>query len=252
MGKRVFCVLVALVACGSTTSTSSDAGPDAYGHKDFDAAEAAVDAPQLFGDGTAADAQPSGCGSTDASSFTPTWQSSWKAPAAFGQNRCTPTEMSQYISLCAFTGASDPSTCATKLNAPNSLDCFQCMAPGASSNGPFTTAANGCKLTPWFNVGGCLANATDTSCASAWMNANDCAELACSDCLCGGGEDLPDEFHPCEAAGGNSTCDTVRASAACALGSMSPTVKTCLAMVDPWNNSSMVGPFAALFCGAGP
>ena len=171
-------------------------------------------------------------------------------PTAFGQNRCSFNEMYAYAEQCLFSGFSDPNTCATKLNAPNSLDCFQCLAPGTSSTGPLRSPKDACGQTPSFNIGGCLSNALGSSCASAWMTANECAEIACSECFfCGGGEDVPDYVHPCLAAGGNSSCDGVRSAAACALSSTSPVVQTCLSIDSP---APHYVDFMSLFCGAGP
>jgi hypothetical protein len=251
MRYRFGVVVAALVvACGSTSTLNGDAGSDAA--SDGSKKDASNDTGLNFGDTGADTAKPSGCGEVDTTSFTPTWKPTYQTPTAFGQNRCTQTQMYDYLASCAWSGASDPSACATKLNQPSSLDCFTCLAPGTSTAGPFRTPKDACGEQPSFNIGGCLENALGSSCASAWMDANQCAELACSECnFCGGGEDIPDYMHPCIAAGGNSGCDNLRTAAACALGSTSPTVKACLAMVQPTGNNDYYA-FAGLFCGAGP
>jgi len=245
MGKRFFFVFT-LVACGSGSPVSGDAGSDASTQKDA----ASNDTGPLFPDTGADTSMPSGCGAVDTSSFTPTWQQSYQTPTAFGQNRCTQTQMYDYLAKCAWAGASDPSTCATKLNQAGSLDCFTCLAPGTTTAGPFRTPQGACGEAPSFNIGGCIENALGSSCASAWMTAYQCAELACSQCLCGGGEDGIDYMHPCIAAGGNGGCDGLHNAASCAFDSTSPTVKTCLKMVAPTSNDYLA--FASLFCGAGP
>jgi len=235
-----------LIACGSESPLGGDAGSDASVKKDV----ATNDTGLGFSDTGLDTSKPAGCGGTDTSSFTPSWQSTYQTPTAFGQNRCTQQQMYDYLAHCAWVGASDPSTCATKTNQPNSLDCFTCLAPGTTTAGPFRTPKDACGEAPSFNIGGCIENALGSSCASAWMSANQCAEVACSECtFCGGGEDVPDYIHPCIQAGGNSGCDNLFQAASCALGSTSPTVKTCLKMVAPTSNNDYLA-FASLFCGA--
>jgi hypothetical protein len=240
---------VTLVACGSTTSAVGDAGPDAHGIKTFDAA--VVDQSTPFGD-SASDVGPSSsCGTVDVSAFTPTWQNDWQTPTAFAQNRCSPTEISDYVTKCLWYGYEDPSSCVNHLTEPSSLDCLTCLAPNSGSTGPFRWGKDACGLTPSFNIGGCLSNALGSSCGSAWMSANQCAEVACSLCACGGGEDQFDYMHPCIAAGGNSGCDNLHTAAACAYDSTSPVVKTCFAAIQPKSTADMTA-FANLFCGTGP
>jgi hypothetical protein len=251
IGVLVFAV--AAVRCGTATDTTGDAGDASYGKKSFDSGSG-VDSPfALDAASDGGDAGSStGCGQVDTTGFTPTWQQTWQQPTPFGQGRCTDAEILSYLSACAWTGASDPTACAAKLDAGASLDCFACMAPGDGGAGPLTTAPDACHQTPSLNVGGCLANALGSTCASSWMTANECAEIACSTCMfCGGGEDIPDYVHPCVLAGGNATCDAPRAAASCALASTSPTAKTCLVAQLPQSWNDMVA-FADLFCGAGP
>lgn len=242
-------VVATLVACGSSGTFVQDAGPDSFGIKHFDAA-VFDGAPSPFGDSSTVEvAPPPACGEADVSLFTPTWQQAWVPPAPFGGSACTDNQIYDYYVTCGFANVLDPSTCATKLNQPNSLDCFTCLAPTSTAVGPFKAATDVCGRPLSLNVGGCIANVLGTTCASAWMTANQCSQIACSTCSCGGGEDFPDSKDPCVASGG-SGCDAERANAACALSSTDPTVKACLAAVDPSGNAILA--FAKLFCGGAP
>src|SRR5262249_4255467 len=161
---------LAISNCSSSTDNNTPATPDSGGPADTGTDSAKKDT----GTTTTTDADQNTCKPADVSGFTATW----KAPTAFHQGRCTPSQIDALIDDCFGDPDDQTSSDVATKAAP---DCNDCMDTSDSDKawGPLVSDANGNYRV---NIGGCIANVTGetgaSGCGAKYSAASECGGAA--------------------------------------------------------------------------